>query len=168
MSQDIKDKETCLHLAKVLSLTLGHSRSEPLTITSQSTGVIIDDVSFTGQSASFYFGETPYPFNIIKNNAKDFNYARIEIMNTLQGNKSSEFIDFKDVFSLIAELANKNTTKGLTDSLIILKEKGFQVKQPSVSTNNTKLFITLVKYEITVNFEVKAEFYNHYMMWTND
>lgn len=168
MSQAIKDKEICVNLAKVLSLMLGHSRSEPLTITSQSTGVIIDDVSFTGQSASFYFGETPYPFNIIKNNAKDFNYVRIEVMNTLQANKSSEFIDFKDVFSLIAELSNKNTTKGLTDSLIILKEKGFQVKQPTISTNNTKLFITLVKYEITVNFEVKAEFYNHYMMWTND
>jgi len=102
MSQDIKDKETCLHLAKVLSLTLGHSRSEPLTITSQRTGVIIDDVSFTGQSASFYFGETPYPFNIIKDNVKDFNYARVEVMNTLQGNKISDFVEFKDVSSLIS------------------------------------------------------------------
>jgi hypothetical protein len=168
MSQAIKDKETCVNLAKVLTLLLGQSRSEPITIKSESTNVIIDDIEFTGQSAFFYFGETPYPFNIIKNNSKDFNYARIEVMNTLQSNKSCDFIDFKDVFSLIAQLSNKNTTKGLTDSLIILKEKGFQVKQPTVSTNNTKLFITLVKYEITVNFEVKAEFYNHYMMWTND
>ena len=168
MSQAIKDKETCIKLAKVLAFLLGQSRSEPLTITSDTTNVIIDDVEFTGQAASFYFGETPYPFNIIKDNNKDFNYARVEVMNTLQGNKISDFIEFKDVSSLISELANNNTKKALCESLIILEEKGFQVKQPQLSTNNTKLYITLVKYEIKVQFEVKAEFYNHYMVGGNE
>lgn len=167
MSQAIKDKETCLNLAKVLILLLGQRRSEPLTIISDTTNVIIDDVEFTGQAASFYFGETPYPFNIIKDNDKDFNYARVEVMNTLQRNKNSDFVEFKDVSSLISELANDNTKKGLSECLIILQEKGFQVKQPQLSTNNTKLYITLVKYEIKVQFEVKAEFYNHYMLGSN-
>jgi len=61
-------------------------------------------------------------------------------------------------------LANNNTKKALCESLIILEEKGFQVKQPQLSTNNKKLYITLVKYEIKVQFEVKAEFYNYSML----
>lgn len=88
-------------------------------------------------------------------------------MNTLQGNKTSDFVEFKDVSSLISELANNNTKKALCESLIILEEKGFQVKQPQLSTNNTKMYITLVKYEIKVQLEVKAEFYNHYMLGGN-
>lgn len=162
MNTDIKDREDCLKLANELSKIIGENHTRAIKIDSGSMGVVIDEISFTGQYACFYFGETKPPFHIIKDNDRGTNYARVEIMNTLQRDNSSDFIEYQDIFALVQELADHETRRGIKESLELLKEKGFKVKQPTLSTNKTILFIHLSKYDISVKFNLKASFYNHY------
>lgn len=159
-----KDKEDCLHLAQELSKILGKNSDDPIKIDDRETGVIIEEINFTGHMSSFYFGETKYPFNIIKDHKKELNHVTVNVINTLQDNKCCEAIEYNDVFSLINELWNKDTRDNLVEALNYLKNERFKVEAPQTSTNKTRLFFYLFKHHTRIKIEVKAEFNNQYML----
>lgn len=128
---------------------------------SYSSGIIIDESSYSNNRISFNFGlPKPYPFNIINegSSSSSINYFYIDESDAPRYYTEKDFISVEDLIALTYELKDKRISESLIQIFKFLHEEGYEPFAPTLSTIKDTLFIRFAKYGTTVGFQVEAEF----------
>lgn len=145
-------KDACINLAKEISNIIDLS----IDVEYRENNVLIDEVSYTGDLASFRFGQKPYPFNLLKNEEQNKNYIAVEFMEF--DGQVKDKLKFEEIEDLLNELKDSSLAIKLKIAMRILENKMFSVEQPYLSTDKSRLFINFKKEYFTVKFNIIADF----------
>lgn len=148
----INQKEACINLAKELSNIIDPS----INVEYRENSVLIDEVSYKGDLASFRFGQKPYPFNLLKNEDQNKNYIAVEFMEFDSPKK--ENLKFEEIEDLLNELKDSSLALSLKLAMKIVENKMFNVEQPYLSTDKSRLFINFKMEYFTVKFNIIGDF----------